>query len=88
MILLEGVIPMRTDARLREAVHTLEALRNRTDRSLDLNLGEPRTEQELHQLALLILKVIETRSRLERLRRRSVQLRAALERFRERQARA
>ena len=77
---------MRTDARLRKAVHTLEALRTRTGLSLDLRLGEPKTEQELHQLALLILKVIDTRSRLERLRRRSIQLRAALERFRERQS--
>jgi hypothetical protein len=77
---------MRTGARLRNAIRTLEALRTREDAALRLQLGEAMTPEELHQLALLIRKVIETRTKLERLRNRSIQLREALERFRERQS--
>jgi hypothetical protein len=77
---------MRTGARLRNAIRTLEALRTREDAALRLQLGEAMTPEELHQLALLIRKVIETRTKLERLRNRSTQLREALERFRERQS--
>ena len=73
---------MRIDSRLREAVRTLETLRAREDSTLHLQLGEPMTQEELHQLALLIRKIIETRAKLERLRNRATQLRAALERFR------
>lgn len=77
---------MRIDARLRNAVRTLEGLRAREESALRLQLGEPMTPEELHQLALLIRKVIETRTKLERLRSRATQLREALERFRERQS--
>lgn len=79
---------MRTDPRLREAIRTLEALRARESNTLGLRLGEPMTDEDLHQLALLIRKVIETRAKLERLRGRATQLRAALERFRARQSSA
>lgn len=77
---------MRIDARLRNAVRTLEALHAREEAALRLQLGEPMTPEELQQLASLIRKVIETRSKLERLRGRATQLREALERFRERQS--
>ena len=79
---------MRTDARLRNAVRTLERLRSGGDRSLHLPLDTQLTLEELNDLALLIRKVIETRAKLERLRARAEHLRASLERFRERQSSA
>ena len=77
---------MRLDTRLRNAVRTLERLRAGDDRSLHLPLGAPMTEEQLHELALLIRKVIETRAKLERLRARAERLRESLEQFRERQS--
>lgn len=77
---------MRTDTRLRNAVRTLERLRTGDDRSLHLPLDAPMTEEQLHELALLIRKVIETRAKLGRLRARAQRLRESLEEFRARQS--
>lgn len=44
-------------------------------------LGEPMTDDELHQRAELIAKVIETRSKLRMLRWKAEELQLALQRF-------
>jgi hypothetical protein len=77
---------MRMDRNLRQAMLTLEQLRARTTTRAHSPLDKALSPEELHQLALLIRKIIETRAKLERLRERSELLRASLERFRARQA--
>lgn len=79
---------MDTDARLRNAVRTLERLQARDENALRLTFAEAMTPEELRQLASLVRKVIETRAKLERLRARAERLREALERFRDRQSSA
>ena len=77
---------MRMERHLRQAMLKLETLRLRSATPAYSPLDQSLTPEELHQLALLIRKIIETRAKLERLRERSAHLRASLERFREREA--
>jgi hypothetical protein len=77
---------MRKDTKLRQAMFTLEKLCLRSTNRVNSPLDNALTPEELQQLALLIRKIIETRTKLERLRKRSDHLRASMERFRARQA--
>jgi hypothetical protein len=83
------LVAMGVNTNLRNAVLAIDALRKSQDASANLKpLASPMTEEELRQRAELVEKVIQTRSKLKLLRDRSEELRAALNRFKERRAKS
>jgi len=78
---------MSVNTNLRKAALAIDALRRSQDASVNLKpLAMPMSEEELRQRAELVEKVIRTRDKLELLRDRSEELRAALNRFKDRRA--
>jgi len=78
---------MSVNTNLRKAALAIDALRRSQDASVNLKpLAMPMSEEELRQRAELVEKVIRTRDKLKLLRDRSEELRAALNRFKDRRA--
>lgn len=78
---------MSVNTNLRKAALAIDALRRSQDASANLKpLAMPMSDDELRQRAELIEKVIRTRDKLKLLRDRSEDLRAALNRFKDRRA--
>jgi len=79
---------MSVNTNLRNALLAIDSLRRSHDASLDLKpLAMEMDDHELRQRAVLVEKVIQTRDKLKRLRDRSVHLREALDRFKQRRER-
>jgi len=78
---------MSVNINLRKAALAIDALRRSQDASANLKpLAMPMSDDELRQRAELVDKVIRTRDKLKLLRDRSEDLRAALNRFKDRRA--
>ena len=78
---------MSVNTNLRKAALAIDALRRSQDASVNLKpVAMPMSEEELRQRAELVEKVIRTRDKLKLLRDRSEELRAALNRFKDRRA--
>ena len=78
---------MSVNTNLRKAALAIDALRRSQDASENLKpLAMPMSEEGLRQRAELVEKVIRTRDKLKLLRDRSEELRAALNRFKDRRA--